>query len=314
MKFLSVGEMVVDFLPGDEEGVYIRKAGGAPANVAIAIARQGCEAGFCGMMGDDDFGRFLLRTLENNHVEPLVTRLTDIATTTMAFVTLNADGDRSFTFARKPGADMFLSKQHLDHPWFRQADIVHAGSCSLSKGDAREATIYALTEGRRSGKMISFDMNYRDLLWDGDQSAAVRAVMDILPEVDLLKVSEEEAVMLGGESVLPRLAREKGISVTVETLGTRGSRCFWNGKILELPGLGGRCIDATGAGDAFWGGFLATLMKTGVLSPKDLTEGLLRKALQYGNISGWLCVQKKGALESLPSEAEVRRCMEEYDP
>ncbi|WP_444658870.1 carbohydrate kinase family protein [Caproiciproducens sp. R2] len=313
MKFLSVGEMVVDFLPGDGEGVYIRRAGGAPANVAIAIARHGCEAGFCGMMGDDDFGHFLLRTLKDNHVEPLVTQLTDMATTTMAFVTLNTNGDRSFTFARKPGADMFLSKQNIDHPWFWEADIVHAGSCSLSKGAAKETTIYALTESRLSGKLVSFDMNYRDLLWDGDGKAAVRAVMDILPYVDLLKVSEEEAAMLGGEDALPHLAHESGISVMVETLGGRGCRCFWNGKVLELPALRTRCVDATGAGDAFWGGFLATLMKAGVHSPTDLTEGLLYSALYCGNIAGWLCVQKKGAIESLPTEAEVHRYMKEYD-
>lgn len=214
MKFLSVGEMVIDFLPGDVEGIYIRKAGGAPANVAIAVARHGCEAGFCGMMGNDDFGHFLLKTLTDNNVTPLVTELTDIATTTMAFVTLGADGDRSFTFARKPGADMFLKKEHLNHPWFDEAGIVHAGSCSLSRGDARNTTIFALEESRRRGKLVSFDVNYRDLLWDGDRAAAAKAVMEILPNVDLLKISEEEADMVGGEETL-----SKSSSVSFVSLG-----------------------------------------------------------------------------------------------
>ncbi|MEG1061995.1 MAG: PfkB family carbohydrate kinase, partial [Oscillospiraceae bacterium] len=147
MDFLSVGEMVIDFLPGNEAGVYIRKAGGAPANVAIALARQGCDAAFCGMMGNDDFGRFLLETLRDNGVKPLVTDLTNDAITTMAFVTLNEFGDRSFTFARKPGADMFLNRSHIKDEYLDNTSIVHAGSCSLSKGDAVGATVYALQEG-----------------------------------------------------------------------------------------------------------------------------------------------------------------------
>ena len=307
LKFLSIGEMVIDFLPGDVEGVYIRKAGGAPANVAIAVARQGCESGFCGMMGNDDFGWFLLDTLRANNVTPLVTELSDEAVTTMAFVTLDANGDRSFTFARKPGADMFLEQKHLNHPFFDEAGMIHAGSCSLSKGDAAETTVYALQEGHRRGKLISFDINYRDPLWDGNRAAAAGAVADILSCVDFLKISTEEADMIGCGATADffALMRDERISVIVETLGAEGARCYWNGKVQELPGLRTECIDATGAGDAFWGGFIATLILSGVRTTADVTEALLADALRRGNISGWLCVQKKGAIESLPVAAEV---------
>ncbi|WP_334196314.1 carbohydrate kinase [Muricomes intestini] len=279
--------------------------------MAIALARHGCEAAFCGMMGNDSFGRFLLKILTDNRVTPLVTELTDIATTTMAFVTLSEDGNRSFTFARKPGADMFLNKKHLNHPWFDEADFVHAGSCSLSKGDAREATIYALEESHRRGKIVSFDINYRDLLWDGNRAAAIRSIMGILPNVDLLKISDEEAEMVGGEAALPNLMSDNNIALIVETLGAKGARYYWNDKILFLPGLKAKCVDTTGAGDAFWGGFLSTLLKAGVCTSADFTEDLLTTALRCGNISGWLCVQKKGAIESLPTAAEVQRYWKE---
>ncbi|MEG0913657.1 MAG: carbohydrate kinase, partial [Oscillospiraceae bacterium] len=255
MDFLSVGEMVIDFLPGNEAGVYIRKAGGAPANVAIALARQGCDAAFCGMMGNDDFGRFLLETLRDNGVKPLVTDLTNDAITTMAFVTLNEFGDRSFTFARKPGADMFLNRSHIKDEYLDNTSIVHAGSCSLSKGDAVGATVYALQEGCRRGKLVSFDVNYRNLLWDNDRTAASVAVMKILPFVDILKISEDEIDMIGGEEEIPKLMRECDIAMVVETLGANGARCFWNGEIISLDGIKAECVDATGAGDAFWGGF-----------------------------------------------------------
>ena len=110
MDLYSIGELVIDFTPGSEPASYIRNPGGAPANAAITAARSGLEAGVCSSVGDDDFGRFLVRTLEENGVKVLNPDLCGEAVTTLAFVTLAPDGDRSFTFARKPGADMFLSE------------------------------------------------------------------------------------------------------------------------------------------------------------------------------------------------------------
>ena len=311
-KLLSVGEMVIDFLPGADESVYIRKAGGAPANVAIAAARQGCESDFCGMMGNDDFGRFLLKTLEENHVNPIVKELTDKAITTMAFVSLDADGDRSFTFARKPGADMFLNKSHITDAALDSATVVHAGSCSLSAGDAADATVYALSEGHKRGKLVSFDVNYRNLMWQDNQDACAAAVMNILPYVDLLKISEDEADMLGGEDNIPALIAEKNIALIIETLGSKGAHAYWNGKVIEIPSLKAKCVDACGAGDAFWGGFLAALLKAGVTKTGDLNDALVRSAMEHGNIAGWLCVQQKGAIESLPNAVDVERYWEVY--
>ncbi len=309
-KLLSVGEMVIDFLPGSEEGSYIRKAGGAPANVAIAVSRQGCDVAFCGMMGNDDFGRFLYKTLEENRVEPVVKELTDHAITTMAFVSLDEHGDRSFTFARKPGADMFLEKAHLTDEVLDGATIIHAGSCSLSAGTAAEATVYALEEGHKRGKLVSFDVNYRNLMWHDDQAACAAAVMDILPYVDLLKISDEEADMMGGEENIPALMQEKNIALVIETLGSKGARFYWNGIVDEVPTLKANCVDTCGAGDAFWGGFLTMLMKAGVTTPAGLTEKLLRCAMEHGNIAGWLCVQQKGAIESLPTAEAVEHYWE----
>lgn len=309
MDLICVGEMVIDFLPGAEEGVYIRKAGGAPANVAVAAARNGLQTGFCGRVGNDDFGRFLVETLQANAVQVLCPKLVDEAITTMAFVSLDVHGDRSFTFARKPGADMFLTREDVDKAGVRDARIVHAGSCSLSKPPASDATVYAMTQARDAGKFVSFDVNYRGLMWEDDRAACIRAVQEVLPLVDFLKISEEEADMLGAG---PEQAASKyGISVLVETLGGAGAKCVWKGKTLEVPGLAVNCVDTTGAGDAFWGGFLSCLLQNGVQRAEELTEALLIKAMHYGNIAGWLCVQKKGAMESLPTTEEILRILEE---
>lgn len=303
MDIVCVGEMLIDFLPGEETGIFIRKAGGAPANVAVAMARNDLNVGFCGTMGNDDFGRFLVDTLEENKVQVLCPELLDEAVTTMAFVSLDATGNRSFTFARKPGADMLLTRELVDQAKVEQAAVVHAGSVSLSKEPAADATVYAMEKASKNGKMVSFDLNYRNLLWDDDKEACAAAVQKILPIVDFLKISDEEEDMLGMAPA--EAAKAYGIAALVETLGGDGARCFWNGKVLSVPGRKAKCVDTTGAGDAFWGGFLACLLRGGVRKAEDLTEELVIRALNYGNIAGWLCVQKKGAMESLPTTAEI---------
>ena len=309
MNIACVGEMVIDFLPGSGEGEYIRKAGGAPANVAVAVARNGLDAGFCGKVGNDDFGRFLVKTLEKENVAVLCPQLCEEAVTTMAFVSLDEHGNRSFTFARKPGADMLLTVDEVERSGAATADMVHAGSCSLSRAPASDATVYAMRKAKENGKLVSFDVNYRNLMWNDDRAACCEAVRKILPLVDFLKISEEELDVPG---VAPeKIGEVYGISVVVTTLGGDGAVCYWNGRKISIPGRKARVVDTTGAGDAFWGGFLSCLLKSNVRTTADLSEDLLKKALVYGNVAGWLCVQQKGAMESLPSTQQIEAIAKE---
>ena len=305
MDLYSVGEMVIDFLPGKESDSYIRNAGGAPANAAIAVARNGLNAGMCCKVGDDDFGRFLIQTLKENNVTVLCPETSKTATTTMAFVTLLENGERSFTFARKPGADMLLSTDDIKEEDIAASKIIHAGSCSLSAESADTATRKALKLGHEMQKLVSFDVNYRNLLWNDDIQAATDKVLEILPFVDLLKISEEEVEMLGGETNIPTFMKKFGITAVVETLGKRGAKCFFCSNVLFSQAEPGDAVDATGAGDAFWGGFLSRLLMRGVASPGQLTESILQEAMRYGNISGALCVKTKGAISSLPTRDEI---------
>ena len=268
LDLISVGEMVIDFLPGEEAGVYIRKAGGAPANAAIAVARNGLSAGFCGRVGADDFGRFLLDTLKENQVEALCPAMVQEAVTTMAFVTLGPGGERSFTFARKPGADMFLTKADVDVALAQGARILHAGSCSLSAPPASEATAYALSQASKRGYMVSFDVNYRDLMWGGDRAAARASVAAILPYVDLLKISEEETDFMGGQEGIQAMAAETGIAWWWRPW-TPGARCYWQDAVWELPGRPAKAVDATGAGDASGAGSCPACCTVGYTVPSS---------------------------------------------
>lgn len=305
MDLYSIGEMVIDFIPGTEPASYIRNAGGAPANVAIAVAKNGLDAGMCCSVGNDDFGHFLMDTLKEHQVRCLNPHYCDDAITTMAFVTLAPDGDRSFTFARKPGADMALKEEAVTEADIQGSVIVHAGSCSLSASPEAEATVRALRLGHELHKLVSFDVNYRDVMWAGDQDACMKKVYEILPYVDILKISEEEVEMVGGVDRLFDLMDTYGLTLIVETLGSQGARCFFHGDVITVPGRKVPCVDATGAGDAFWGGFLSSLRLQGVTAVDQLTGEILRKAMAYGNVSGSICVQSKGAIPSLPTRQEI---------
>ena len=303
MDIICMGEMLIDFTPGAEARVYKGNPGGAPANACIAIARSGLETGFLGKLGNDDFGKFLKATLEENNVKILCPELTDEAVTTLAFVTLYEGGERSFTFARKPGADLLLSKEDISEDAIANTKILHAGSFGMSGNPSQEAHFHAMDLAKKHGKLISYDVNYRNMIWSLED--AKKVVDKVLPYVDLLKISDEELAFVGGEENIPNLMKENGISVVIETLGAAGAKYFFGGNSDVVAGHKLKAVDATGAGDAFWGGFLASLLINGVEKKEDLTEELVKKALVYGNASGGLCVQKMGGIPALPTRAEI---------
>lgn len=306
MDFITIGEMLIDFIPGSEPGSYIRNAGGAPANVAISAARNGLETGMYCKVGDDDFGRFLLKTLQDNHVTPLSAELCRDAVTTMAFVTLNEHNERSFTFARKPGADMMLDKADIKEEDLQSCRLVQAGSFSLASGKAVEATEYAMIRAHELGKLVSFDINYRNTVWNDDKDACAKRVISLLQYVDFLKLSDEEVDMVGGHDNVLNIMREYDIAAVVLTLGGDGAELFYDGQSYVIPGFKAEYVaDTTGAGDAFWGGFLSCVLNSGVSKVSDLNAELLQRAVRYGNVSGSLAVQEKGAIASLPTREKI---------
>lgn len=312
MDFITIGEMVIDFIPGQEKGSYIRNAGGAPANVAIAAARNGLEAGIYCKVGDDDFGRFLLQTLRDNQVTPLAPEMTQEAITTMAFVSLNEHNDRSFTFARKPGADMMLDKSEIRDEDLKTCRLIQAGSCSLSAGKAVEATEYAMERAHELGKLVGFDINYRNLMWKDDKEACTKKVLSILKYVDFLKLSDEEIDMVGGRDNILSVMKEYDIAAVVLTLGGSGAELFYDGQAYVIPGYrADKVADTTGAGDAFWGGFLSEVLNQGVSSTEQLNVEILKKAVTYGNVSGSLSVREKGAIASLPTREKIEAFLAE---
>ena len=308
MAVLCIGEMLIDFTPYKGETlVYKANPGGAPANVAVSLARNGIDTGFMGKLGDDDFGRLLKRTLEENNITHLCPELTSEATTTLAFVTLDEGGDRKFTFARKPGADMLLNVSDIDKIDFNEYDLIHAGSVSQSGSPSRDAVAEALRRAKDAGKLVSFDINFRDKIWSFDECLA--EVNKLLPYIDLLKISDEELDFVGGEDNILKFMSENSISVIVLTRGGEGARVFFGGLYYDIPSMKVQVKDTTGAGDAYWGGFLSCLLDQGVKSVADLTSEKLIAAGKYGAVSGGLCIQKPGGIPAIPTSDEIRAAL-----
>lgn len=303
---ICAGEMLIDFTPDQKPFTFTANPGGAPANVAVSTAKNGLSTAFLGVLGNDDFGKRLKSTLEDHHITLLCPDLTDEAITTLAFVTLYENGERSFTFARKPGADILLSKEDVDHANIPGCRMFHAGSFSLSDNPSREAIQYAMKLAHEHHKLVSFDVNYRDMIWH-DIEKCKTEVDAILPYVDFLKISDEELYFVGGAENIHTFMEQHQITVVVQTLGADGAIYYFNGTQKHIPGNRVRAIDATGAGDAFWGGFLSKLLMQGVSHRTDITSDLLEAALLYGNMSGGLCVQTMGGIPAIPNKEQIER-------
>lgn len=304
MSILCVGEMLIDFTPGKEgPQSFIANPGGAPANVAVCIARNGGQAGFLGKLGNDSFGHLLADTLKKENVQMLCPELTDDAITTLAFVTLDEKNDRHFTFARKPGADMLLCEEDVKSVDFEQWDIVHAGSVSQSGMPEREAVLLTLKKAKEHGKLVSFDINFRENIWD---LASCREQVDkVLPYVDLLKISEEELAFVGGRDHIPAFMKEHDIAVVVLTLGGDGSCIYFAGESKVIAPKKVEVKDTTGAGDSYWGTFLCKLLEQGIRKTEDISMEKLIVAGNYGTVASALCVQHAGGIPALPYRAEI---------
>ena len=302
---VALGELLIDFTEhGESENgmaLFERNPGGAVANVLAAAAKCGRSTAFIGKVGDDMHGCFLKSALDGAGID---TRglVTDANTfTTLAFVAIGAGGERCFSFARKPGADTQLEPGEVNADLLRGTRIFHIGSLSLTDEPARSATCYAIGEAKRAGAIISYDPNYRASLWQGEDAARTR-MRSVIPYTDVIKISDEETVLLTGESDPGRAAQklcDSGIPCAIVTLGARGAFVCVQGKPLLVPGYSVPAVDTTGAGDAFWGGFLHSLLKTGK-RPYALSLDDAEACARWGNATAALCIQKRGAIPAMP--------------
>ena len=196
---VAMGELLIDFTPAgvSETGMclYERNPGGAPVNMLTAAAKAGLRTAFIGKVGNDMHGKFLIEAVENQNINSDGIILDDNVFTTLAFVNLTKDGERSFAFARKPGADTMIGYKEVDTQILQNTKVFHVGSLSLTDEPARSTTFQAVKCAKNAGAVISYDPNYRAPLWNNEKTAIER-MRSMLPFADMIKLSDEETALL----------------------------------------------------------------------------------------------------------------------
>jgi len=309
---VCLGEALVDFV-ADVSGVSLiecpgfRKApGGAPANVAVGLARLGVPSAFLGKVGEDPFGHFLEQTFAAAGVDTHWMRFDIAARTGLAFVSLQSNGERDFVFYRNPSADMLYRPDEIPDDALAGCRVFHFGSITLIQDPSRAATLETAARAREEGALISYDPNLRGPLWP-DLDTARREILGALPIADLVKVSEEEAEFLYGPGTPAEHAArlmDAGPRLVALTRGAAGCYLVTPQFAVDLPGFRVEVVDTTGAGDGFVAGLLTGLLEIGGLdavSPISLTE-----IGRFANAVGALACRQKGAIPALPDGPTVR--------
>ena len=309
MKITAIGEILIDMTQThvDENGIphFAANPGGAPANVAVAVSKLGGEAGFVGCVGNDLYGQLLRNTLLRYGVSADGLQVTDQVNTTLAIVMVDPKGERSFSFYRKPGADTRIDADRAIRD-IGKTGILHFGSVSLTDPYCRDAVITTVQAAKKAGALISYDPNYRASLWEHEE-AAVLQMRAVLPLCDIVKISDEETMLLCGvkdpEAALENLM-SLGIRLAVVTLGANGA--MWRfGKLQgRVPGFSVKVADTNGAGDTFFGAFLSRIAARGGLD--GLTEDEISRYVLFANKAASITTSRPGAIPAMPVLQEVK--------
>lgn len=306
---VALGEMLIDFTMNAESeqgnGMFEACPGGAPCNVLAMLNKLDKKTAFIGKVGNDQFGRLLKSTIEEIGIESKGLILDEEIKTTLAFVHTFPDGDREFSFYRKPGADMMLKEDEVDYDLIRQTRIFHFGTLSMTDEPAKGATKKALEVAKEAGCLISFDPNLRPPLW-GSLDQAKEMMEYGFGYCDILKISDNEIQFVSGkedyDEGIKYLQDKYQIPLILLTLGKDGSRAYYKDMRVERKGFVMKTIETTGAGDTFCGSSLNAVLEGDF---ENLTENDLREMLTFANAAAALITTKKGAIRAMPEKADV---------
>ncbi len=311
----ALGELLVDFTGGDQSPrgnpVFEANPGGAPCNVLAMAARLGRRTAFLGKVGGDLMGDFLLEAAQGAGIDCRGLRRDPRAGTTLAFVLTGPGGERSFSFFRDPGADTLLAPEELDPEVLGGCRIFHFGSLSLTHQPARSATQTAVEAASAAGALVSFDPNYRPLLWDSPEEAR-RQMLWGAAHCQVMKVAEDELCFLTGCREIPQgvqvlLERCPGIRLLLVTRGAEGAAAFLGGITVERPTFSVEAVDTTGAGDTFLGCCLSFLLDRPL---NTLDQKALEEMLDFANAAAAIVVTRRGALRSMPHRDQVEAVLQ----
>lgn len=312
---VALGELLIDFIQNSNSQngnpLFEANPGGAPCNVLAMLQKLGYRTAFIGKVGNDVFGKMLGETLSKVGIVSSGLRYDKNIPTTLAIVHNKPDGDREFSFYRNPGADLMLEEQEIQYDLIENCKIFHFGTLSMTADPAKTATKAAVEYAKKAGKIISFDPNLRESLWNNPDEAAA-AIWYGIGQCDVLKIADNEIRWLTGEDDIDKgvnIIKEKAeVTLLNVTLGKEGSISYYgNRKIFAEPFLSEYTIDTTGAGDTFCGCILGDVLKNGLV---NLSDQQVKNMLLKANAAASIVTTRKGAIYSMPERIEIdNQCM-----
>ncbi|MDR1293324.1 MAG: carbohydrate kinase [Clostridiales Family XIII bacterium] len=316
-EILSIGEILVDLMPYTGRGlqdarVFEAKAGGSAANVACVTAKLGHPTAFVGKVGRDAMGEHCMETLRSCGVDTTLVKVSDALPTTLALVAHDSKGDRSFGFYRTGTADTDLSEDDVRELNISMpAKYVHFGGVSLTKGPLRDSVFSTVESAKKNGSVISYDPNLRESLW-GSMSEAKTLMSDAMRYANILKISEEEGEFFFGqrdhEKIFDIISEKYGVDMILITCAERGCVCRLGDLTVASRAYDVKTVDTTGAGDAFLGGVLHSVLGLGKRLD-ELTEEELTHTLDVANAVGSLVTTAPGAIDAIPDAEDIDLCM-----
>ena len=307
---VALGELLIDFIQNGSSRngnlLFEANPGGAPCNVLAMLARLGYRTAFIGKVGNDSFGKMLGEAIQKTGISAEGLVYDRNVNTTLAFVHSLEGGDRDFSFYRNPGADIMLAEKEVSKKLIEGCRIFHFGSLSLTDEPSRTATKRAVAFAKEAGKLISFDPNYREPLWENEEQAK-EAVWYGIGVCDILKIADNEIKWLTGledyDEGVRTIKKRSWAKLINVTLGSQGSIAYYQDKkIFGNSFLSDRTIDTTGAGDTFCAGVLSFVLEHGL---NDLKEEELGEMLTFANAAASIVTTRKGALRSMPDKEEI---------
>lgn len=316
-KVIAFGEALIDFLSiqtnlNEGNETFVKYPGGAPANVAVAAAKLGVNSHFVGQVGDDSFGHFLAECLAGYGVQTGNMRFSQEAKTALAFVSLDAEGERTFEFYRQASADILYRAEYFDATWFNESQgIFHTCSNTLTDTSITQATLAGMALAEQANWLISCDVNLRANLWPENTPDKGR-VKDWMMQAHVIKASLEELSELTQDPMaLIQQTLAAKAQIFVLTDGAKSVRYFTQSIAGEVITPKVEVKDTTAAGDAFVGGLLAQLVS---LAPSakacaTLDETSWQSIIEYAVASGACAVTEFGAYPALPSREQVEEML-----
>jgi fructokinase len=312
-RVLCLGEVLFDFL-SDQPGLPYEQVeswtpypGGAPANVACALAKLGTSSGFVGCVGEDDLGNSLVKLLQDTQVNVDGVQRHATAPTRGVYVVRSETGDRAFAgfgnIATSEFADTQLQADQLPTQWFETAEFLVLGTLEMAYPNSQEATMQAIHLAKQFDIKILLDVNWRPVFWD-DPTAAAAVIHPLMKQADFLKLSDEEAEWLFETTDPGAIADQVGdISGVLVSAGEKGCAYWLQGHQGTIPAFAIDVEDTTGAGDSFLAGFLHQLCQRGISSLQDAE--IARTIVRYASAVGAMTTTRPGAIAAQPIAAEV---------